>query len=86
MSDYPYKAFISYRHVSPDMEIAAKLHSLVENYHIPSNIQKKLHIRKMGRIFRDEEELPLSSNLGADIEKALDNSQWLIVLCSAASP
>lgn len=84
MSDYQYKAFISYRHVSPDKEIAAKLHSLIENYHIPSNIKRKLSIRKMGRVFLDEEELPLSADLGGDIEKALRSSEWLIVVCSIA--
>ena len=84
MSDLLYKAFISYRHVSPDKEIAARLHSLIENYHIPSNIRKKLDIKKMGRVFRDEEELPLSVDLGGDIEEALRNSEWLIVVCSPA--
>lgn len=84
MSEYKYKAFISYRHVLPDKEIARKLHSFIENYRIPSSIKKKLGIKKMGRVFRDEEELPLSTNLGADIEEALRNSEWFIAVCSAA--
>ena len=84
MSDYLYKAFISYRHVLPDKEIARKLHSFIENYRIPSSIKKKLGIKKMGRVFRDEEELPLSTDLGGDIEEALRNSEWLIVVCSPA--
>ncbi len=84
MEDIRYSAFISYRHVSPDREIAVKLHSLIENYGIPSGIKKKLGIRKMGRVFRDEEELPLSTDLGGDIYRALDNSDWLIVVCSPA--
>ena len=84
MSDYQYKAFISYRHVSPDKEIATKLHSLIENYKIPPNIKIKQKVRKMGRVFRDEEELPLSTDLGNDIQEALRNSEWLIVICSAA--
>ena len=84
MSDYRYKAFISYRHVLPDKEIARKLHGYIENYRIPSGIRKKLGIRKMGRVFRDEEELPLSNNLGADIEEALRNSEWFIAVCSKA--
>ncbi len=84
MNDYRYKAFISYRHVLPDKEIARKLHGYIENYRIPSGIRKKLGIRKMGRVFRDEEELPLSNNLGADIEEALRNSEWFIAVCSKA--
>lgn len=77
-----YNAFISYRHVSPDQEIAKKLHSQIENYNIPSSLKKSLNISKMGRVFRDQEELPLSSNLGEDIRKALRNSEWLICVCS----
>ncbi len=77
-----YTAFISYRHQSPDQEIAQKLHTLIENYNIPSSLKKSLGIFKMGRVFRDQEELPLSSNLGEDIRQALDNSEWLICICS----
>ena len=84
MNDIHYSAFISYRHVTPDREIATKLHTLIENYGIPASVKKKLGISKMGRVFRDEEELPLSSDLGGDIYKALDNSDWLIVICSPA--
>ena len=82
MEELRYKAFISYRHTTPDREIAAKLHTLIENYSIPKNIRDKLGIRKMGRVFRDEEELPLSTDLGGDIHAALENSEWLIVICS----
>ncbi|MBP5279280.1 MAG: toll/interleukin-1 receptor domain-containing protein, partial [Erysipelotrichaceae bacterium] len=84
MNEFQYKAFISYRHVSPDKEIATRLHSLIENFNIPAGIRKKLNTKRMGRVFRDEEELPLSTDLGNDIEEALRNSEWLIVVCSAA--
>lgn len=77
-----YNAFISYRHQSPDQEIAKRLHTLIENYHIPSFLKKTLGINKMGRVFRDQEELPLSSDLGEDIRTALRNSEWLICICS----
>lgn len=82
MEAYEYKAFISYRHTRPDMEIAKRLHTLIENYHIPGSVQKLTGIRKMGRVFRDQEELPLAVDLGEDIEEALKHSQWLIVICS----
>ena len=32
MSDYKYKAFISYRHLEPDMQAAEKLQKLLESY------------------------------------------------------
>ena len=80
--DYHYKAFISYRHFTPDQEIAKKLHMYIENYTVPSKLKKKLGIRRMGRVFRDQEELPLSANLGDDIHAALEQSEWLICICS----
>ena len=82
MEDLHYTAFISYRHTSPDEDVAKKLHTLIETYHIPNNIRQKLGISKMGRVFRDQEELPLSKDLGGDIRKALENSDWLIVIAS----
>ena len=74
MAPYQYKAFISYRHISPDKEIAVKLHTLIETYVIPNSIRKKEGISKMGRVFRDEEDLPLSSDLGSDIRTALEHT------------
>ena len=82
MESYQYTAFISYRHIHPDMEIAKQLHGMIENYHIPKSVQKLTNIQKMGRVFRDQEELPISTNLGEDIHRALENSQWLIVICT----
>ena len=82
METYQYKAFISYRHTPPDEEIAKKLHTAIETYSVPKDIREKLGISKMGRVFRDQEELPLSQDLGGDIRAALENSEWLIVICS----
>lgn len=82
MENYEYTAFISYRHKAPDEIIAKKLHTMIENYHIPANLQTKIGRKKMGRVFRDAEELPLSRDLGSDIHRALENSEWLIVICS----
>lgn len=86
MQEYQYTAFISYRHAAPDEEIAKKLHTLIENYSIPADIQKSSGRRKMGRVFRDQEELPLSTDLGGDIRAALENSEWLIAVCSPRYP
>ena len=77
-----YSAFISYRHQSPDQEIAKVLHKAIETYGIPAPIKKQTGKKKMGKVFRDQEELPLSANLGADIEAALDASEWFIAICS----
>ncbi|MBQ5990972.1 MAG: toll/interleukin-1 receptor domain-containing protein [Clostridia bacterium] len=77
-----YCAFISYRHQSPDQEIAKALHTAIETYGIPASIKKQTGRKKMGKVFRDQEELPLSADLGADIEAALDKSEWFIAICS----
>ncbi|HHT15255.1 MAG: TIR domain-containing protein [Christensenellales bacterium] len=84
MSQHTYSAFISYRHQSPDMEIAARLHKQIETYTIPAGIRQQSGKKRMGKVFRDQEELPLSADLGKDIEEALDNSEWLIAICTPA--
>ena len=82
MQSFYYSAFISYRHTLPDEAIAKKLHTYIENYAIPGSISRATGKKKMGRVFRDQEELPLSTDLGNDIRAALDNSEWLIAVCS----
>ena len=82
MEQNRYIAFISYRHLSPDQDIAIKLHRAIETYGIPDSVKKKTGKRRMGRVFRDQDELPLTNDLGADIEAALDNSEWFIAVCS----
>ena len=79
---FKYDAFISYRHCSPDKEIAEKLHKALENYRLPHAIAKKTGRRKLERVFRDEAELAVSAELSAEIEKALLNSEYLIVICT----
>ena len=82
MEQRSYCAFISYRHQSPDQEIAKALHTAIETYGIPGSVRKQTGKKRMGKVFRDQEELPLSSDLGADIEAALDRSEWFIAICS----
>lgn len=77
-----YDAFISYSHSEPDSLAAQKLHSMLEHYHIPGKLQKISGKKKIRRVFRDREELPLSSDLGENIRQALENSEYLIVICS----
>ena len=79
---YKYDAFISYRHVDPDMLVAKSLHQKLERFSIPPSVRKRLGIKKMGKVFRDQEELPTSTDLGRDIEAALYYSNWLIVVAT----
>ena len=80
-----YNAFISYRHSPLDSKIAQRIHRQLEHFKIPRAIQKATNIKKIDRIFRDKEELPLSINLSDDINEALANSDYLIVICSPST-
>lgn len=78
--DIHYNAFISYRHHPADIKVAQQIHRGLERYKIPRSL-KKSKATKL-RLFRDKEELPASSNLSDDITKALNHSDFLIVICS----
>ena len=85
---YAYRAFISYSH--RDKEIAQRLHRAIESYRIPSKLIGKVTAvgrtpRRLRPIFRDREELPASGDLSAELTRALQQSMFLIVICSTAS-
>jgi len=83
---HDYTAFISYRHKPLDIAAAKAIHSGLENFRIPSNIKKATGISKVGRCFRDRDELPTSSDLASDIVDALTKSGWLVVVCTPDTP
>lgn len=77
-----YNAFISYKHAPLDNKVAAEIQTQLERFRIPKAIQKSTGIRKIDRIFRDKEELLITSDLNETIEQALLHSDFLIVICS----
>ena len=84
LEDVHYDAFISYRHLDKDMMVAKLIHKQLEAFRLPSSV-KKTHPgmkTRISRVFRDQEELPLTSNLGDPIQIALQNSDFLIVICT----
>lgn len=83
---YTYSAFISYRHLPEDMAAAKAVQKALETYRIPHDIQKKTGVKKLNRCFRDQDELPLADDLGSSIQKALTESEWLIIICSPSLP
>ena len=48
----------------------------------PGPFKERPGRKRINRIFRDKEELPITSDLNDDITEALANSDYLIVICS----
>ena len=82
---YLYDAFISYRHIEPDKTIAIQLQKRLEAYKPPKDGTYR-NTSRICKVFRDESELPTSGDLGADIKRALEQSAFLIVVCSENTP
>lgn len=82
---YKYSAFISYSHA--DRKVVEWLHRALEGYRLPKNLagEPAAHgpaARKMKPFFRDRDDLPASTDLGGTVQKALKQSEFLIVVCS----
>lgn len=77
-----YNAFISYRHAELDSKVAEHVQRSLEHFHVPHAIRKKTGKNKIERIFRDKDELPITSDLTDTISNALEKADYLIVICS----
>ena len=75
-----YHAFISYRHHPDDIRVATEIHRGLERFKVPKAIKQRS--KAPLRLFRDKDELPITSSLTDDITRALENSDFLIVICS----
>lgn len=81
---YHYFAFISYKR--EDEKWAKWLQKKLESYSLPTAIRKENPElpKKIQPVFRDQSELS-GGNLKAEIEKGLNGSKYLIVVCSPRS-
>lgn len=85
---FQYAAFISYRHLPRDMEVAQRVQKFVESFRLPRNIALPADTnwahpgKTLGKCFRDEDELPTTHSLPKSIGDALAQSHSLIVICS----
>ena len=79
-----FNAFISYRHVEPDIYVAKKLQQKLEHFKLPKSLRKKFPKERwrITRVFRDQDELPLADSLSEEIDEALKESEYLIAVCS----
>lgn len=80
-----YFAFLSYSH--RDEQLADWLHTQLEQFKVPRRLAGQLSEngvipKRLTPVFRDQHELAAADDLGEEIEEALANSRFLIVLCS----
>ncbi len=82
--EFEYFAFISYKR--EDEKWAKWLQKKLESYSLPTTIRKENPElpNKIRPVFRDQSELS-GGNLKVEIEKGLNGSKYLIVICSPRS-
>ncbi|HVT34005.1 MAG TPA: toll/interleukin-1 receptor domain-containing protein, partial [Nevskiaceae bacterium] len=79
-----YWGFLSYSHA--DEAAAVRLHRALESYVLPRRLRRAHGLpRRLTPIFRDVDELEAASGLNTRLQDALDQSRWLILLCSPAA-
>lgn len=80
--EYAYEAFISYKHHKRDGALAKRIQRAIEGRRLPRDIGGNRAGDRLGKCFRDEDELHSSDSLPALIEDALKHARYLIVICS----
>jgi len=80
-----YVAYVSYNHA--DRPIAKWLHRGIETYRLPANVRAELsklgsQRERLKPVFMDREELSSSADLAESVRSALQQSAFLIVICS----
>ena len=80
-----YRAFISYSHA--DEAHASWLQRALERYRTPKTLRRSRPDlpARLYPIFRDSAELATSTDLSESIQRAMDDSEALIVICSPAA-
>ena len=88
MSQYRYKAFISYSHQDEDW--GRWLQRALESYRVPRRLvggEGKFGpiSRRIAPVFRDREDLSSAASVSSSVKAELENSETLIVICSPAA-
>jgi len=85
MTDYLYRAFISYNH--QDKAWAESLQRALENYRVPRRLLGQEGPfgpipERLSPVFRDREDLSSASDLSQAVREQLEQSETLVVVCS----
>ena len=82
---HKYKAFVTYSHI--DNRDGDKLFKALEKYKVPKRlIGTETSIgpvpKRLGQFFQDRAELSAADDLTVEIKQAIENSEFMIVICS----
>lgn len=79
-----YDAFISYRHLAPDDDVAKELYVFLVTFELPRMLYKRsdLHKRNISPVFIDEHYTETGESLEPSVTEALRLSNTLILVCS----
>lgn len=81
---FRYAGFISYS--QKDKKWAKRIHRALEAYRLPTGLPPELaQGKRLGRFFRDDDELAGAPSLSDALESSLDSAATLIVVCSPNS-
>jgi WD40 repeat protein len=79
-----YRGFISYSW--QDKAWARRIHRWLETYRVPKGAAAVDDAsRKLGKFFRDDDDMPAATDIGKVVRQAIDDCENLIVLCSPRS-
>jgi eukaryotic-like serine/threonine-protein kinase len=88
LEPFKYRGFITYSHL--DEVFVRSLHRSLEGYRVPKPLIGQVTQigevpGRLGRLFRDRDELAAAPDLKAEIQAALRQSDELIAVCSPAA-
>lgn len=81
-----YAAFISYCHEEAAVHAAEQIQKEIERYRIPKGLRPADGRKRLGRVFRDREELSSSNDMEVHLKEALAHSEFLILVLSPGVP
>jgi hypothetical protein len=79
-----YRSFISYS--QKDKVWGRRLQGWLETYRVPVGVVANIQSgQRLGRFFRDEDEMPAASDIAEVVREAIETAESLIVVCSPRS-